>query len=100
LALAIKKDIERINEILNYNLDPIIYVRCIENSFFYLILSGEVMVCSGHEGFLIKMGPYNYLGLEALTQKDYRPDFSAKVINQARLLKIRREDYQKYLLKV
>lgn len=59
---------------------------------------------SGSEGFMLELGPFNYLGLEALTltQGDteegsgeplYTPDFSAKVINKARLLKIRRQKY-------
>ena len=47
---------------------------------------------------MIKLGPFNYLGMDALTtpNKDvYQPDFSAKVINKARLLRIRRSAYQK-----
>lgn len=58
-----------------------------------MILQGTVVVCSGHEGFLVQLGPFNFLGLDALLEKDYKPDFSAKVINNARLLKIRRKDY-------
>jgi hypothetical protein len=63
-------------------------------------LQGNVVVCSGKEGFMIKLGPFNYLGLDALITKkgeDYKPDFSAKVINKARLLKIKRSKYQKIL---
>jgi len=46
------------------------------------------MVCSGQEGFFVKTGAYNFLGLEALTDRDYVPDFSAKVINHCRLMRI------------
>ena len=47
---------------------------------------------------MIKLGPFNYLGLEALTSpQEYMPDFSAKVINKARLLRIRRKDYLRVL---
>ena len=46
------------------------------------------MVCSGQEGFFMKMGAYNFLGVEALKDKEFVPDFSAKVINHARVLRI------------
>lgn len=42
------------------------------------------------------MGSYDYLGLNALVKEDYKPDFSAKVINITKLLKIRFDQYQKY----
>ena len=80
---------EELKELIN----PILYVRSIPSDSFYLILQGNVVVCSGKEGFMIKLAPFNYLGLDALTLKDgeeYKPDFSAKVINKARLLKIKR----------
>ena len=63
-----------------YVFNPILYTRGIEADAFYLILSGKVMVCSGNEGFMITQSSFNYLGVEALTRKDYKPDFSAKVI--------------------
>jgi len=34
------------------------------------------------------------LGADALTRDDYKPDFSAKVIEQARILKITRQQYR------
>lgn len=58
------------------------------------------MVCSGQEGFYVKMGPYNFLGVETLTNKEFIPDFSAKVINNARLLRITYHDYQTCLKKI
>ena len=51
---------------------------------------------------MIKLGPFNYLGIDAITtppDTEYVPDFSAKVINKARLLRIKRSDYQKILHK-
>jgi hypothetical protein len=39
------------------------------------------MVCSGQEAFLVELGAFNYLGADALLQSEYKPDFSAKVIN-------------------
>ena len=74
--------------------NPILYTRGVDSDAFYLILSGKVTVCSGNEGFMISQSAFNYLGTEALTRDDYRPDFSAKVIDQARLLKITRSQYR------
>jgi hypothetical protein len=78
---------------LENTFDPILYVRGVPNSNFYLILQGEVVVCSGQEGFYVKMGPYNYLGLDALENSDFIPDFSAKVINNARLLRMTHKSF-------
>ena len=80
-------------EILTTDVTPILYIRNVPSSDFYLILQGTVVVCSGQEGFMVELGPFNFLGVEALLQEDYKPDFSAKVINKARLLKITREEY-------
>ena len=74
--------------------NPILYTRGVESDAFYLILSGKVMVCSGNEGFMIAQSAFNYLGAEALCRDDYVPDFSAKVIDQARILKISRTKYR------
>lgn len=84
-------------------LNPILFVRNVPADSFYLILSGIVMVCSGSEGFMIELGPFNFLGIEALTTANddkggkYLPDFSAKVINKARLLKIKRNHFKKIM---
>ena len=76
-----------------YVFNPILYTRGLEADAFYLILSGKVMVCSGNEGFMIQQSSFNYLGVEALTNKDYKPDFSAKIIDKARMLRISRAQY-------
>jgi hypothetical protein len=55
------------------------------------------MVCSGQEGFMIEQSAFNYLGESSLIEDNYTPDFSAKVINQARLLKISRVNYRKII---
>jgi hypothetical protein len=81
-------------------LNPILYMRGVPTENFYLILQGNVIVCSGNEGFLIKLGPFNFLGLEALTNTrnvSFVPDFSAKVINKARVLMITREQYNQVI---
>mmetsp|Transcript_8750 Transcript_8750/g.14840 ORF Transcript_8750/g.14840 Transcript_8750/m.14840 type:complete len:90 (+) Transcript_8750:878-1147(+) len=75
-------------------INPIIVVRGVKSDSFYLILSGKVMVCSGNEGFLLDQGPFNFMGVDCLTNDAYVPDFSAKIIGKTRLLKITREDYR------
>jgi len=60
----------------------------VKSDNFYLILSGKVMVCSGNEGFLVERGTYDYLGSQALTDDNFIPDFSAKVIGSAKILRI------------
>jgi hypothetical protein len=48
-------------------LNPILYMRGVPTTSFYLILQGNVVVCSGQDGFYVKLGPFNYIGLESLT---------------------------------
>ena len=80
---------------LSEMINPVIYARGVTNENFYLILDGKVSVCSGNEGFLLEQGPFNYMGTECLTNDYYKPDFSAKVIGKAKLLKINKEAYRK-----
>jgi len=75
--------------------NPVLYTRGIENNCFHLILSGKVVVCSGNEGFMFTQSSFNYLGQDSLTMDEYKPDFDAKVIGKARLLKITRQQYRK-----
>ncbi|CDW87629.1 metal transporter cnnm2 [Stylonychia lemnae] len=82
---------------LQQNIDPILFVRGIPTTDFYLILQGDVLVCSGSEGFFIKLSSYDYLGLKALQEQVYKPDFSAKVLNQAKLLKINQSQYNQFI---
>lgn len=83
------------NEKLDDMINPILYVRGVPNDSFYLILTGKVMICSGNEGFFLEQGAFNYMGVECLTNDNYVPDFSAKIIGKAKLLKINRVDYRK-----
>lgn len=75
-------------------LNPVLYTRGVESDCFYLILSGKVTICSGNEGFMISQTSFNYIGVDALINDDYKPDFSAKVIGKARILKITRKLYR------
>lgn len=81
-------------------INPILYVRGIPSDSFYLILTGRVMICSGNEGFFLEQGAFNYMGVECLTNDSYVPDFSAKIIGKAKLLKINRIDYKKSMINV
>lgn len=85
------------NEELNDLINPVIYIRGVPTDCFYLILTGKVMICSGNEGFFLEQGAFNFMGVEALTNDKYVPDFSAKIIGKAKLLKITRADYRKKL---
>ena len=80
-------------------INPILYARGVPNENFYLILDGKVSICSGNEGFLLEQSSFNYMGTECLTNDYYKPDFSAKVIGKAKLLKINRVAYRKSLIK-
>ena len=48
------------------------------SEYFHLILQGAVVVCSGKEGFMVELGPFNYMGLESLNNKDLYGAASAK----------------------
>jgi hypothetical protein len=82
---------------MNSAINPILYIRGVANDSFYLVLSGKVMICSGNEGFFLEQGPFNYMGVDCLTHDNYVPDFSAKVLGKAKLLKITRAEYRKSL---
>jgi len=88
------------NEHINSQINPVLYVRGVKSEYFYLILSGKVMVCAGNEGFLMEQGSFNHMGSENLMNESYVPDFSAKVIGQAKLLQISRSDYRTKLANV
>jgi len=90
-------DTEQVQEHVDGLINPKLYTRGLSNDNFYLILSGKVMICAGQEGFMISHTSFNYIGEEALLDNDYKPDFSAKVVGQARLLRITREQYLKAL---
>ena len=85
------------NDTMDNRINPILYIRGVPNDHFYLVLSGKVMICSGNEGFFLEQGPFNYMGVECLTNDNYVPDFSAKVIGKTKLLKISRVEYRKAL---
>jgi hypothetical protein len=85
------------NEAMDNAINPILFIRGVAHDCFYLVLSGKVMICSGNEGFFLEQGPFNYMGVDCLTNDNYVPDFSAKVLGKTKLLKITRPEYRKAL---
>jgi len=67
---------------------------------FYFIVRGKVAVCAGSEGFIVDRGEFSHLGQDALTHDDFIPDYSAKVIGAAVLLKISRLEYRQAISQV
>ena len=71
-----------------------VYVRGVPTSQCCLLLHGRLQIRAGLEGFLSEVGPWTTLGLSALTDPDYRPDFTARILEPARILVITRSDLQ------
>jgi len=71
-----------------------VYVRGVPTSQCCLLLHGRLQIRAGHEGFLSEVGPWTTLGLSALIDPNYHPDFTARVLEPARLLVITRSDLQ------
>ena len=81
-------------ELPDYIFNPVLITRGVESNVFLLILSGKVEVVSGNEGFMIVQSAFDSMGAEAMVRDDYIPDFSAKVMERARILRIKRADYR------
>lgn len=83
------------NQELDNLMNPVIYHRGIRSEYFYLIITGHVCICSGNEGFIAEKGPFEFLGVQCLENPQYLPDFSCKILNNAKLLRVSRQDYLK-----
>eukprot|EP00180_Rhodochaete_pulchella_P002584 Plantae.Rhodophyta-Rhodochaete_pulchella.ctg3968.p1 GENE.Plantae.Rhodophyta-Rhodochaete_pulchella.ctg3968~~Plantae.Rhodophyta-Rhodochaete_pulchella.ctg3968.p1 ORF type:complete len:623 (+),score=112.75 Plantae.Rhodophyta-Rhodochaete_pulchella.ctg3968:259-2127(+) len=60
-----------------------------------LVLQGRLRLVVGKEGFVSEVGPWTMIARHALTQEDYRPDFSAETLElPVRLVKFSQENYQ------
>ena len=60
--------------------ETILYKKGYHSDTFTLILRGTVLVCSGSESFMVELHSFNFLGMEALLNDNYVPDFSARVV--------------------
>ena len=72
-----------------------IYTRGVPSKNAYLIINGRLEIRAGSDGFISEAGPWTLLGVHALTDEFYAPDFTARVIERpARLLRIPRKLYR------
>jgi hypothetical protein len=69
-----------------------VYVRGVQASFCCLVLHGRLQIRAGNEGFTSEIGPWTTLALQALTDVNYSPDFTARVECAARILIITRQE--------
>ncbi|PXF44084.1 Metal transporter CNNM2 [Gracilariopsis chorda] len=75
--------------------DVTIYTRGVPTKNAYLIINGRLEICAGNDGFISEAGPWTLLGVRALTEDIYAPDFTARVIERpARLLRVSRKLYR------
>lgn len=75
--------------------DVCIYTRGVPSKNAFLIMNGRLEICAGNDGFISEAGPWTFLGIRALTEDIYAPDFTARVIERpARLLGISRRLYR------
>lgn len=78
---------------MSSDVSPILCVRNQILPYFYLLLSGKVTICSGKDQLLTDMKSFEWFGEQALSPDNFTPDFSAKVIHRATLIRISKEDY-------
>jgi len=62
--------------------------------FAYLMLQGRVKVTAGAEAFKTEFGPWTILAPRSLLADGYEPDFTATVVEHARLLLISSTSYR------
>jgi len=75
--------------------DITIYTRGVPSKKACLIINGRLEICAGSDGFLSEAGPWTLLGVRALTDDLYAPDFTARVTERpTRLLRISRKLYR------
>jgi len=73
--------------------DEPVYQRNQPSSWFTLVLQGKIEIQSGAEGFRSEGGPFTYLGLAALKSDSFIPDFTAKILTHAQILRIKKRQY-------
>eukprot|EP00347_Sterkiella_histriomuscorum_P015763 403355771 len=62
---------------------------------FILVLQGNVAVQTGEDNFQVTLSTFNHLAVDALINDSYTPDFTARVSQYARVLRINRVAYRK-----
>lgn len=75
-----------------------IYKRGVTSQDAFLVISGRLEITAGDDGFVSEAGPWTLLGMRALTDDLYAPDFTAQVSERpARLLRTSRRLYRKMM---
>mmetsp|Transcript_2582 Transcript_2582/g.7605 ORF Transcript_2582/g.7605 Transcript_2582/m.7605 type:complete len:748 (+) Transcript_2582:102-2345(+) len=62
-----------------------------------LVLSGALRITTGEDDMESEAGPWSLLALEALTTRNYVPDYTATVMKTTRLLFISRAEFERML---
>ena len=81
------------------NKSKVLYRREKVDTFFTLILSGKIEILAGRDEVRVDYGAFQCLGEVALLlpEGDYKPDFTANVLESVRCLRISRAIYEKGL---
>lgn len=72
---------------------PRLYKRGERATHFTLLLTGKVEVLSGKDAFQSELGPWSFMGLRALTEQTYHPDFDAVLLQDTQCLEIKQSDF-------
>eukprot|EP00667_Euglena_gracilis_P007205 EG_transcript_7279 len=74
-----------------------LYTCGVRSQLFTLILAGRVEVVSGQDGYRTQYGMWTHLGLRALVEPDFRPDFTARPVRTCKVLTMSRKLYRRYV---
>lgn len=84
----------RVCDVLPGTPAALICLRGAQCSVAYLVLQGRVRVVAGSEAFKTELGPWTLLAGKSLDVEDYCPDFTATIVEHARLLLISGASYR------
>lgn len=76
---------------------PQLFVRDQPCDHCVLVLTGRLQVVATAENFVSEAGPYKIIGSEALVNTRYKPSFSTAVLEETRLIRIRRSQYRQMI---
>lgn len=86
-------NVRRASDCLND--ETTVYSKGVPTKNAYLIIHGRLQIMAGDEGFVSEAGPWTLLGVKALSNNLYAPDFTARIIERpTRLLRISRKLYR------
>ena len=84
------------------NKSKVLYRREKVDTFFTLILSGKIEILAGRDEVRVDYGAFQCLGEVALLvpEGDYKPDFTANVLESVRCLRISRAIYERPICRI